>query len=241
MKWQVISNISLCIICCVLGIIDIINSYEYYHFAQFEKKYLKSFILVFIIAHPVVLLFYYSICTLYLMYISDADFEELTVEKEYHEMIYYRELIKNNKIYIPFLTVALTLLSYFKCFSFYSLKFLLENRHDSQTIFVNVISTTLHTSVLIHSLFQSFPQIILQCTNNLLNMEDKHDLNMRGILNFSTIISVLFLSLLPLLYYREQKMITIFNRDSVISSTVETRSSYKERMTMLEEKKEEIV
>jgi len=72
-------------------------------------------------------------------------------------------------------------------------------------------------------------------------MEDKHDLNMRGILNFSTIISVLFLSLLPLLYYREQKMITIFNRDSVISSTVETRSSYKERMTMLEEKKEEIV
>jgi hypothetical protein len=72
-------------------------------------------------------------------------------------------------------------------------------------------------------------------------MEDKHDLNMRGILNFSTVVSVLFLTLLPLLYYREQNMITIFERDSVISSTVETKTSYKERMTMLEEKKEETV
>lgn len=241
MKWQVISNISLCILCCVLGLIDLINSYEYLYYAQFEKKYLKSFVLVFIIAHPFALLFYYSICTLYLMYISDLEFEELTVEKEYYEMIYYRELIKNNKLYIPILTVALTILSYLKCFSFYSLKFLLENKPDSRTIFVNVISTTLHTSVLIHSLFQSFPQIIIQCTNNLLNMEDKHDLNMRGVINFSTIISVLFLSLLPILYYREQKMIRFFNKDSIISNTIETSSSFKERMTMLEEKKEEKV
>lgn len=237
MKWKIISNVLLCIICSVIGIIDIINSYEYYHYANFNKELLRAFIMIFILAHPIVLLFYFLVSTLYLMYLSESEFEELTRENEYHEMIYYRELIKSNKLYIPILSVSLTVLSYFKFFSFYSLKFLFEDDHRNENVFINVISTTLHCNVLIHSIFQSFPQIILQCTNNLMNMEDKHDLNMRGIINFSSIISVLFLCLLPILYYREKKMIKFFNESFIDQFRLEEKA----KMTMLEEKKEDNV
>ena len=123
MKCQVLSNVFLCLICCVIGIIDIINSFEYYYHALFEKEFLRTFILVFIIAHPLVLLFYFLICTLYLRYLSNGEFEDLTQENEYHEMIYYRDLIKTNKLYIPLLTLFLTVLSYFKFFSLKELYF----------------------------------------------------------------------------------------------------------------------
>jgi hypothetical protein len=201
----IIYNVLFCVLCCVLGIVDSINAFEYYYEALFHTQFMRVACLVFILMHPIVLFFYYLIILLYLSYLSDHEFSELTSEFEYYEMIFFRDQAKSSLFKIPFLAIYLAILSYFKFFSLYSLKFIIE-KPSNYGVFRNVITTSLHHAVMIQSLFQSFPQIILQALNNLLIMEDKHDFNMRGVFNFSTLFSLAFISTLIILYFREKEI-----------------------------------
>jgi hypothetical protein len=213
----ILLNIGFCLLCCILGLIDNINSVEYIYNAQFHSIFLKACCFIFIIVHPIILLFYNIITLSYLSYLSEHQFSELTKEEEYHEMIYFREKVKHSFIWILPLSIYLSILTYFKFFSLYSLKFLIE-KPGSVEIFRNVITTTLHHAVIIQCVFQSVPQIILQAINNLLIMEDKHDLNFRGVFNFSTLFSLAFISTLVILYYREKKSKDDLNNEEKDSS-----------------------
>jgi hypothetical protein len=201
-KSEVFKNILFCIIVCVLSIIDHLNAIEYLFFAEFHSKIFKIMILIFIIVHPIVLLFYYLITLLYIGYIMDQDFDELTSDFEYYELIYFRNKIKETKWWLLPLAFYLTFLSYFKFFSLYSIKFIIELKN--MQVFKNIITTTLYHAVILQSIFQSLPQIILQVFNNLLLMEDKH--HMRGVFNFSTLFSLAFMGMGIILYFRERDM-----------------------------------
>jgi hypothetical protein len=203
-RCQIIFNISFVVICCVLGIVDHLNALEFFYFADFYSYGFKISCLIFIFAHPIVLFFYNIVILTYLSYLSENDFLELTSDFEYYEMIYFREKVKSSYLWLLPLTIYLTIVTYLKFFSLYSLKFLIE-KPGSVTIFKNVITTTLYPAVIIQSIFQSLPQIILQSLNNLLILEDKH--NMRGVFNFSTIFSIMFLLTNIVLYYRDNEMI----------------------------------
>jgi hypothetical protein len=159
---------------------------------------------MFMLAHPIVLFFYYLIVLFYMNYLSNHDFNELIQADEYHELIYFRDVVKDGWLWIFPLAIYLTAITYFKFFSLYSLKFLLE-RPSNFKVFRNVITTTLYHSVIIQSIFQSLPQIIFQALNNLLIMEDRHDFKMRGVFNFSTIFSLLFMSMMIVIYMRDRK------------------------------------
>jgi hypothetical protein len=201
---QIVLNVGICILCCVFGIIDNINAIEFYMNATFYSPSIKLMVLVFLISHPVVLFFYYLISLLYLSYISDHEFNELTSNYEYYEMVYFRNFAQYSTIWVLPLTLYLVVLTYLKFFSFYSLKFLIEEPSNF-VIFRNVVTTTLYASMLIQVIFQSFPQLILQSMNNLLIMEDKHDFHMRGVFNFSAFFSICLIMMLFVLYLREKK------------------------------------
>jgi len=136
--------------------------------------------------------------------LEDSDFNRLIQEKEFYEMIYFRTKIRNNNLLIIPFAIYLTVISYTKFFSFYSLKFLIETP-TSYEVFFNVVTTTLYNPILIQIITQSFPQIILQIINNLLNMEHKHAFHLKGVINYSTIISILFIFNLFILYFRDKK------------------------------------
>lgn len=201
-KVEIIKNIIFCVIVCVLSIIDHLNAIEYLIYAEFHSFFLKISILIFIIIHPIVLLFYYLITLLYIGYIIDYDFDELTSDFEYYELIYFRNKVKESKCWILPLGIYLTILTYLKIFSLYSIKFIIEFKN--MQIFKNIITTTLYHAVIIQSIFQSLPQIILQVLNNLLLVEDKH--HMRGVFNFSTFFSIAFIAMGIILYCRERDM-----------------------------------
>ena len=197
-------NVLFCILCCVLGIIDHLNAVEYYLNAQFHSNIIKVLCLMLIIVHPVILLFYYIITLLYLSYISDYDFSELISDNDYYELIYFRQKVRRSLLWLLPLTIYLTFLTYLKFFSLYSIKFLVE-APNGYTIFKNVITTSLYHAVIIQSVFQSLPQIVIQVLNNLLIMEDKH--HMRGVFNFSTFFSLGFICMIIFLYIRDQERI----------------------------------
>jgi hypothetical protein len=158
--------ITLMIFCSVFSIIDSINAIEYFMNADFYNKVTKSLSFIFLITHPIVLYLYYTVSLFYLSWIDDGQFDELTAENEYYEMIYFRHLVKNHWLLIFPITTYMTILSYCKFFTFYSLKFLIEMNNYS--VFKNVIVVTLNYSLIIHIVFQTFPQILLQSINNLL-------------------------------------------------------------------------
>ena len=122
-------------------------------------------------------------------------------------MIYFRDVCRSSMILILPISIYLATLSYCKFFFLYSLKFLIDYSHENYTIFKNIITVTLHYAMIIHCLFQAFPQILLQSINNLLIQEDRHDPNIRGIFGFSTLNSLLLISMLAVLYKIERKMI----------------------------------
>jgi len=194
-------NVTFIIVCSVLSITDNLNGIEYYINADFYSKLLESCCFAFLIAQPIVLFIYYLISMIYLSNISDQEFSEVTSDFENYEMIYFRNLARKSSIFIIPASIYLSVLSYLKLFSLYSLKFLIEYNNDS-TIFQNSLLTILYPSIIIQSLFQSMPQILFQSLNNLLILEDKH--YMRGVLNFSTGTSILFLSLNIILYYKDK-------------------------------------
>lgn len=200
-KLNILVNILFCAICSIFSIIDSLNAIEYYVYAEFHSSFFKISCLIFIIAQPIMLLIYYLISLLYLCYISDFDFEKLTSDYEYYEMIFFRKMVRNSYLWVFPLTLYLSFLGYTKFFALYSLRFLLEAPRSFR-VFKNVITTTLYHSVIIQSIFQTVPQIVIQVTNNLLINEDRH--HMRGVLNFSTLFSLIFLSMNLILYLREK-------------------------------------
>jgi hypothetical protein len=201
-SFKIFSNLLFCVICCVFAIIDHLNAYEYYTYAEFHSSFFKIATMIFIVIHPIILYFYNVITLFYLSYISDHDFSELTSDNEYYELIFFREKMKGSYIWALPLSIILTFLSYFKFFSLYSLKFLMTE--GNYEVFKNVITTTLYHAVIIQSVFQSLPQVILQVVNNLLIREDKH--NMRGVFNFSTLFSIGFMLMIVILYCREESL-----------------------------------
>ena len=206
-KLHISLYILFCVICSTLSTIDNINAIEYLVNANFHSVFLKVISILFILAHPIVLFFYYVISLLYITWIGDNEFNELTSEYEYYEMIYFRNICRNSLPLIIPVSIYLTLLSYCKFFSLYSVKFLIDYSCANYSIFKNIITVTLHYTLIIHCLFQSFPQILVQSINNLLIQEDRHDPYIRGIFGFSTIISLLLISMLGILYKLEKKMI----------------------------------
>ena len=194
-------NVTFIIVSSVLSITDNLNTIEYYFNADFYSEFLKSCCFVFLIAKPIFLFLYYSISLIYLSNISDQEFSEVTSDFENYEMIYFRNLARKCPIFIIPASIYLAVLSYVKMFSLYSLKFLIEYKNDS-TIFKNSLLTILYPAIIIQSLFQSMPQILFQSLNNLLMFEDKH--YMRGVLNFSTGTSILFICLNIILYYKDK-------------------------------------
>ena len=84
---------------------------------------------------------------------------------------------------------------------------------ENTNVFKNIISTTLHNALIIHCLFQSLPQIILQSTNNLMIQEDKHDFEMKGVVNFYSITSMIVIGFLIVLYLRERSIINNKERE----------------------------
>ena len=138
-------------------------------------------------------------------YIPNTDFAELIGDFEYLEMIFFRNLVTDNKMWILPLSVYLTFITYFKFFSLYSIKFVIE-LPASPIIYKNVITTTLHSSVIIHCIFQSLPQIILQAANNLAIQEDKHDFEMKGVVNFYSMVNLIMIIFMIILYFRERSI-----------------------------------
>jgi hypothetical protein len=202
LSFKVFSHLLFCVICCVFGIIDHLNAYEYYIYAEFHSSFFKIATMIFILIHPIILFIYNLITLFYLSYISDHDFSELTSDNEYYELIFFRDKMKQNLLWALPLSLLLTFISYFKFFSLYSLKFLMAD--GNYEVFKNVITSTLYHAVIIQSIFQSLPQVILQVVNNLLIREDKH--NMRGVFNFSTLFSIGFMSMIIILYCREDSL-----------------------------------
>ena len=72
-------------------------------------------------------------------------------------------------------------------------------------IFFNVITTTLYNPIIIQIICQTFPILILQILNNLMNEEHKHSFHLRGVLNFSTVISGCFILNVVFLYLRDKQ------------------------------------
>jgi len=217
-KTDVVLNITLCVFICIFAIIDIINAYEYYFSAQFYNKFFQISILFFIIAHPLILFCYHIISLFYMAYIPNTDFAELIGDFEYLEMIFFRNLVTNNIIWVFPLSIYLTFISYFKFFSLYSIKFVIE-LPSNPIIYKNVITTTLHSSLIIHCIFQSLPQIILQSTNNLAILEDKHDYEMKGVVNFYSIVSLIMITFMIILYIRERKIAKSKDIEEKINNT----------------------
>lgn len=206
-------NIAFCLLSSILSFADNVNCWEYIITSKFHSEFLKYIIFLSAIIHPVSLLLYHCLSLTYLHYLEEEDFKNLIKEKEFHEMIFFRHKVRQSAFLIIPIAVYLTLITYTKFFCFYSLKFLIESP-SSYEVFFNVITTTLYNPIIIQVIFQSFPQIILQTTNNLLIMEDNHSFHFRGVVNFSTIISILFILNLSFLYLREKKLINQSDRDN---------------------------
>lgn len=201
---KIFFNLLFCLGSCMLSIIDNINCWEYIISAKYSTTLLRFLIMLSALIHPFSLFLYHCLSLTYVYYLEEEDFKNLILEKEFYEMIYFRTQVrKYNFLIIPF-ALYLTVLSYTKFFSFYSLKFLIETP-SSFEVFFNVITTTLYNPILIQVISQSFPQIILQTTNNLLNMEHNHAFHFKGVVNFSTIISLLYIINLCFLYLRDKK------------------------------------
>ncbi len=201
-KRNILLNVAFIVICSVVGITDSLNAMEYYYEAEYYSHHLKISLIIFILAHPIILFFFYLVSLIYLTYLGDFEFNELVSDFDYYEMIYFRNKVTKSSLWILPLAIYLTVLNYFKLFPMYSLKFLIE-KPENPTIFRNVIFTTLYPTLIIQSLFQSLPQIILQCLNNLLMNEDIHKL--RGVFNFSTITSLSLIGLNFVMYFKESK------------------------------------
>ena len=84
------------------------------------------------------------------------------------------------------------------------MKFLIE-KPSSYEIFFNVITTTLYNPIIIQIISQTFPILILQILNNLINEEHNHSFHLRGVVNFSTIISACFILNVSFLYLRDKR------------------------------------
>ena len=145
---QIFIGIAFCILCCVLSLTDTINSFEYLINASFSSTSIRIICLISIIAHPIVVLFYNIIILFYISYLSEYEFKLLTDDFEYYEMIYFREKMQKSSFYVIPLSLYLTILTYFKFFSLYSFKFLLENQ-KSILIFKNIIQTKSYHSIII--------------------------------------------------------------------------------------------
>jgi len=165
--------------------------------------------------HPFALFLYNCLSLTYVYYLEEEDFKNLIMEKEFFEMIYFRTQVRKYRFMIMPFALYLTVLSYSKFFSFYSLKFLIETP-SCYEVFYNVITTTLYNPIFIQVISQSFPQIILQTTNNLLNMEHNHDFHLKGVVNFSTIISLLYIINLCFLYLRDKKQFIQVDKEQSI-------------------------
>ena len=105
---NVFLNLSFCIITCLLSIMDSINTYEYILYADKSTNFIKLIIPIMFILHPISLFLYYSICLIYLHYLEDIDFKNILLEKEFYEMIYFREKVKTYSILIFPIAIWLT-------------------------------------------------------------------------------------------------------------------------------------
>lgn len=226
---KIFANLLFCLCSCLLSLIDNINCWEYIISAKFSSTFIRFLILLSALIHPFSLFLYHCLSLTYVYYLEESDFKNLILEKEFYEMIYFRYQVRNHSFLIIPFALYLTVLSYTKFFSFYSLKFLIE-APSSYEVFFNVITTTLYNPILIQVVSQSFPQIILQTTNNLLNFEHDHAFHFKGVVNFSTIISILFIINLCLLYLRDKKQFIEADREQNItlhsnaSSTLDEQS-----------------
>ena len=68
-----------------------------------------------------------------------------------------------------------------------------------------MITTTLYNPIIIQIICQTFPIFILQILNNLMNEEHNHSFHLRGVLNFSTVISGCFILNVVFLYLRDKR------------------------------------
>ena len=186
---------------------DIINSWEYILYTDKASNFIKLVLPTLAILHPTTLFLYQTVCLFYLNYLDDMDFKNILLEKEFYEMIFFREQVKKHSILIFPIAIWLTIITYTKFFSFYSLKFLIE-RPSSYEIFFNVVTTTLYNPIIIQIICQTFPQVILQIINNLMNEEHSHSFHLRGVLNFSTVISICFITNVGFLYLRDKQQMS---------------------------------
>ena len=205
-NFSIFLHLLFCLSTCILSIMDSSNTWEYIFYADKSTKFLNYILPFFAILHLIALFLYNLICLFYLYYLDDIDFENILLEKEFYEMIYFRKKIKNHSILILPLSIWLTIISYTKFFSFYSMKFLIESPFSFE-IFFNVITTTLYNPIIIQIICQTFPMLILQILNNLMNEEHSHSFHLRGVVNFSTIISTCFIINSIFLYLRDKNKI----------------------------------
>jgi len=185
---------------------DSVNSWEYILYAEKSSKFIKFALYISGILHPTALLVYYVVCLTYLYYLEDEDFRNILFDKEFYEMIFFREQVKKHFILIFPFAIWLMLITYTKFFCFYSLKFLIE-RPSSYEIFFNVITTTLFNPIITQIICQCFPQIILQIINNFINEEHSHSFHLRGLINFPIIISICFILNISFFYLRDKQQL----------------------------------
>ncbi len=204
-KTDIFLHMSLCVFVCIFAIIDIFNSYEYYYNAQFYSTFFKTSLWISIILHPVILFFFHFISLFYMAYIPNTDFAELIGDFEYLEMIFFRNMVTSSIFWVVPLAIYLTFITYFKFFCLYAIKFVIELPNNDM-IYKNIITTTLHSPIIIHCIFQSLPQILLQSANNLAMQEDKHDYELKGVVNFYSGISLIMIMFMVILYIRERKL-----------------------------------
>jgi hypothetical protein len=203
---KIFLNLLLCLSTCLLSITDTINTWEYILFIDKSTNFIKFSLLFFGIIHPITLLFYYIVCLTYLYLLEEEDFRNILLEKEFYEMIFFRQTIRKYSILIIPFSLWLSIITYSKFFSFYSLKFLIE-RPSSYEIFFNVITTTLYNPIIIQIICQSFPTLIFQIINNIMNEGHSHSFHLRGVLNFPIIISICFILNISFFYLRDKQQL----------------------------------
>lgn len=215
---KIILNILFCLICCILSLADSMCCWNYITTGKFCFEYLRISIIVSAIMHPLILIIYHTLSLTMINYISNEDFKGLINKNEAYAMIFFKHIIKNRKYLIFPIALFLTIITYTKIFSFYSLKFLVH-QHAGYEIFFNVITQTLYIPMFIQIVFQTFPQIILQTTNDILIIESNpipDDNFMSNFLTISNIISLLYI--LNFCIFSCRKKLTIYNNHPVVES-----------------------
>jgi len=199
----------------LISIFDSINTWKYIISAKFYSILLEVLIISSAIIYPFSLFIYQGSKLTLIHYLQHEDFKNFIIEKNFNEMIYFRPLIKKYKVLIIPLSLFLSTCSYVQIYSFYSLKYLMETRVNYE-IFYNVMTTTLYNPIFIQIITQTLPQLIFRTSNNLLIMNQNENFIFERIINFSSIISIILITNLIFLCFRDKKKYINANKESNI-------------------------